>query len=234
VAGGHTKDHNTISHAICIIGNFTTTPPGPETLEATAKLVAYGYQEGWWPLGFTGGHRDALVDGEPPGTACPGDALYALIPSINARAIEIYEESLMPTVEEIHAYLQANPITVKKVTDPVDIQKPGTGAFLRQNLLLDPMPGTAGSGSVKERLIALASDSNSIEETLASMSAWTVTVSTRLNDIVADIAEVLAAVQAIDTDPGDPDPTDPALVAKLDEALAHLVAIREGLGSAGF
>lgn len=85
VAGGHTAGRNTISHAICIIGDFSTKAPHPETLEAVAQLAAYGYLKGWWRLGFTGGHRDA------PGaaTSCPGDALYKLIPSINKRIEEI-------------------------------------------------------------------------------------------------------------------------------------------------
>lgn len=83
IAGGHTKGRNTVSHAICVIGNFTNTPPKDETLEAVIDLAVHGYRQGWWRAGFSGGHRDA------PGanTSCPGDALHRLIPTLNA---EIY------------------------------------------------------------------------------------------------------------------------------------------------
>lgn len=90
VAGGHTAGQNTVSHGICVIGNFTKVPPEPETLEAIAVLVAHGHLAGWWPDRITGGHRDA------PGaaTSCPGDALYRLIPSINRRVKELLEEPM--------------------------------------------------------------------------------------------------------------------------------------------
>jgi hypothetical protein len=80
VAGGHTKGRNTVSHAICIIGNYVNAPPHPDTIETLIRLVVHGHRQGWWPDQITGGHRDA------PGAAtqCPGDALHRLIPSINA------------------------------------------------------------------------------------------------------------------------------------------------------
>lgn len=85
--GTHTAGDNSKSHAICIIGEFSTTPPAPETQRRIAELVAYGHGQGWWPLGFTGGHRDA------PGaaTSCPGAALHRLIPELNAEAKRIYQ-----------------------------------------------------------------------------------------------------------------------------------------------
>lgn len=85
IAGGHTKGQNTVSHAICIIGNFSASAPKGLTLEALAWLVAHGHREGWWPDRITGGHRDA------PGaeTTCPGDALHRLIPTINERVQQI-------------------------------------------------------------------------------------------------------------------------------------------------
>lgn len=80
VAGGHTKGQNTVSHAICIIGNYTSHAPRDTTLHQVTDLVVHGYRSGWWPLGFSGGHRDVGA------TSCPGDALYRLIPEINAEA----------------------------------------------------------------------------------------------------------------------------------------------------
>lgn len=85
IAGGHTRGQNTVSHAICLIGNFEDELPTEEALEATAWLVALGANENWWPSRITGGHRDA------PGanTSCPGDALYAAIPHINERVEQL-------------------------------------------------------------------------------------------------------------------------------------------------
>ena len=78
--GAHTAGQNTTSHGICIAGEYTSRPPSDEDLDALRWLLAHGAEQGWWPTAqLTGGHRDA------PGasTACPGDALYALVPQIN-------------------------------------------------------------------------------------------------------------------------------------------------------
>lgn len=85
VVGGHTKDHNSRSHAICIIGNFSSKLPKPATIDRLVELVIHGWEQRWWSEPkITGGHRDArLNDGSFPGTECPGDALYALIDQIN-------------------------------------------------------------------------------------------------------------------------------------------------------
>lgn len=78
--------HNGTSHAICVMGNFQNDPVSPQLVETLANLVAWGYEQGWWPLGFTGGHRDASGNS----TACPGNHLEAVIPEINARAAAIH------------------------------------------------------------------------------------------------------------------------------------------------
>lgn len=81
VAGGHTKGRNTVSHGICVIGNFQNQAPQPATLALIVELVRFGADRGWWPRGFTGGHRDV---GQ---TSCPGDALYHLLPELNRQII---------------------------------------------------------------------------------------------------------------------------------------------------
>ena len=83
IAGGHTKGHNTHSHAICVMGNFENYGISGALLDTIAGLVAHGHSEGWWPDQLTGGHRDA------PGaqTACPGRYLWAQIPEINRKAL---------------------------------------------------------------------------------------------------------------------------------------------------
>jgi hypothetical protein len=82
IAGGHTRGHNTISHAICVMGNYETDRPTDALLNRIAELVAHGHHQGWWPAQLTGGHRDA----SGASTACPGRHLQTAIPTINARA----------------------------------------------------------------------------------------------------------------------------------------------------
>lgn len=81
-----TGGHNAVSHAICVMGNFQTDPVGSGLIHTLANLVAWGYEQGWWPLGFTGGHRDASGNS----TACPGEHLEAVIPVINQLAAQIH------------------------------------------------------------------------------------------------------------------------------------------------
>lgn len=104
------RRHNSISHAICVMGNFQTQLISDAAIEVLANLVAWGYERGWWKTcGFTGGHRDASGNK----TACPGDHLEAQIARINARALEIHTATPTPTpiqtgedvavfVDEIH------------------------------------------------------------------------------------------------------------------------------------
>lgn len=106
IQGGHTAGHNTVSSAICVLGNFNSDTPSEDMLEKLAWLAAYGYQEGWWCLGFSGGHRDTR--GGASGD-CPGNKLYDLIPKINSRIIEIVNGGLMshnPT--EYNDYMEAH------------------------------------------------------------------------------------------------------------------------------
>ncbi len=123
IAGGHTAGQNTISHAICVIGNYSTRLPHPDTLEAVAQLTAHGHTQGWWPDRITGGHRDA------PGadTSCPGAALHAHIPNINARVREILEASVPLKNYEKEAIdrLEREGIFTKFTTDePGEVDEP--------------------------------------------------------------------------------------------------------------
>lgn len=83
IAGGHTKDHNQISHAISAIGNFDATNPPQAMLNSIAALTAHGHAQGWWPAQITGGHRQA----SGASTACPGRHLMAALPAINRAAL---------------------------------------------------------------------------------------------------------------------------------------------------
>lgn len=81
IAGGHTKGRNTVSHAICVVGNYELMTPQPEDVRAVADLVRHGREQGWWG-DLTGDHSAA------PGaqTSCCGRNLRAAIPEIRALA----------------------------------------------------------------------------------------------------------------------------------------------------
>lgn len=75
--GAHTIGYND-GAGICVPGNVLSVPE--LGVEAIAEALRIGAAEGWWPARFDGGHRDVANKG------CPGNALYARIPEINARA----------------------------------------------------------------------------------------------------------------------------------------------------
>lgn len=81
VAGGHTRGHNTIGHAICVIGNYDVMVPQARDLEAVAWLMRHGRDRGWWGE-LTGAHRDA----SGAATSCCGDHLVARIPDLRRMA----------------------------------------------------------------------------------------------------------------------------------------------------
>jgi hypothetical protein len=85
VSGAHTAGHNTISHAICLLGNFNTTQPTAAALGSLKSLVRHGHESGWWPQVLTGGHRDTRGGNVDD---CPGNILYNLIPAINEELAE--------------------------------------------------------------------------------------------------------------------------------------------------
>jgi hypothetical protein len=82
VQGGHTRGHNRVSHAICVVGNYDVEPVRSAAVQSVAALVAFGHRRGWWPARLTGGHRDA----SGASTSCPGRNLHMLIPDVNVRA----------------------------------------------------------------------------------------------------------------------------------------------------
>lgn len=84
IRGGHTRNHNSISHAICVLGHYDMYNPTDAALTAVADLVRHGASEGWWPNQLTGGHRDA----SGASTSCPGKNLHKKIPGINKAALE--------------------------------------------------------------------------------------------------------------------------------------------------
>jgi peptidoglycan hydrolase-like protein with peptidoglycan-binding domain len=79
--GAHTLGHNTIGAAICFVGDYSVNQPTTAMLEAAALAMVRAHQAGLATRHtLNGGHRDVY------GTECPGNAAYAKIADINARA----------------------------------------------------------------------------------------------------------------------------------------------------
>jgi hypothetical protein len=84
VANGATKGHGTTSYAVCVMGNYDLQEPSESLLTNLGLTAAWGHTQGYWPLGYTGGHRDY------GSTSCPGSKLYKHLTKINNIAKEIY------------------------------------------------------------------------------------------------------------------------------------------------
>lgn len=116
IRGGHTKNRNSISHAICVMGNFNNDKVTGNLINVIGALVAYGHKQGWWPSRLTGGHRDVVS------TECPGDNLYAAIGQINTVAARILDSggSGMPVNSATIAAFQRAVIGLGGDPGPVD------------------------------------------------------------------------------------------------------------------
>jgi len=94
VLGAHFCASNTGTMGICMLGTFMTQTPGEEALSTLNQLISWkAIQSNLDPegssahplnqeLGTIAGHRDGCS------TACPGDALYALLPQIREKSLE--------------------------------------------------------------------------------------------------------------------------------------------------
>lgn len=86
--GAHTRGHNTVGAAICLVGNYDTTAPTAAQIEAAARTMVAAHRQGLAATHqLTGGHRDVFS------TGCPGRHGYAAIPAINRRARELWAAS---------------------------------------------------------------------------------------------------------------------------------------------
>jgi N-acetylmuramoyl-L-alanine amidase/FG-GAP-like repeat len=92
VIGAHTAGYNDVAFAMSAIGTYTTKVPEPALISAYQRLFAWkfaihgvdprnrvNYHGELWPA--VAGHRDAAD------TECPGQALYARLPTIRAGVI---------------------------------------------------------------------------------------------------------------------------------------------------
>lgn len=88
-----TKDRNEEGEAICALGYFhpghsLSERPSPRMLEGLARAVVLSIERGWSAPDTTIlGHRDNPA--HPGASPCPGDYLYAELPTIRRRVAEL-------------------------------------------------------------------------------------------------------------------------------------------------
>lgn len=75
------------SLSICLLGNSSEKPPTPLALESIASRLAYAQK-----IGRLAPRWQIRGDRDFNSTNCPGDALYAALPSIRQRAAELLIE----------------------------------------------------------------------------------------------------------------------------------------------
>ena len=101
VRGAHTLGFNASSTGICVIGNYDSAQPTQATLSSLSavtgwKLAMYGRDPmGWTQVKSEGSDKFPagrvvtlpVIDGhrDTNDTACPGDRLYAQLPTIRRR-----------------------------------------------------------------------------------------------------------------------------------------------------
>lgn len=98
VLGAHFCASNSGTMGICLLGTFMTQVPNEAAINTLNKLISWkAIQSNLDPegssahplnqeLGTIAGHRDGCS------TACPGDALYAMLPQIREKSLEIIQD----------------------------------------------------------------------------------------------------------------------------------------------
>lgn len=88
-----TLDRNEEGEAVCLIGYFhpghkLSRQPHPDEIEGVARGIVWGIEHGWIARDARIlGHRDNPA--HPGATGCPGDYLYAQLPTIRRRVQEL-------------------------------------------------------------------------------------------------------------------------------------------------
>ena len=131
VIGAHTGGHNVNSFGTALLGTYTDVTPSPRMQSAlegllawklslhhrdptgTAELTSAGGGTSRYPKGTTNtfdvisGHRDA------GNTACPGDAAYALLPTLRTHVRTLMGAGLVNPTQSATSVVQAGaPVTV--------------------------------------------------------------------------------------------------------------------------
>lgn len=124
-SGAHTAGHNTVGHAVCVLGNFDTDRPPAHVVEDLARIAARHGRDGHGPGRFTGGHRDYSP------TACPGRHLHPLIAQINRRATTA---TPAPDPTEEYAVTGITPAQLRTILREEVERAPTSDPHVRQRL----------------------------------------------------------------------------------------------------
>ena len=110
--GAHTKGHNTVGAAFCLVGNYDRVDPTDAQRHAIAEVMVDHHRRGWATRHtLNGGHRDVYP------TSCPGARGYAAIADINRRARLMYATATPSPVKDA-------PAKVVKVVKKAVTRKP--------------------------------------------------------------------------------------------------------------
>lgn len=88
-----THDRNEQGEAVCLLGYFhpghkLSRQPHPDEVEGVARGIVYAINKGWAaPKPTILGHKDNPA--HPNATGCPGDYLYAQLPTIRTRVAQL-------------------------------------------------------------------------------------------------------------------------------------------------
>lgn len=132
-AGAHTQGHNTTSHAIVLVGDWTSGRVPQLMVDACARIIADGRQRGALaPDCVLRGHRQA------PGasTQCPGQAGMVAMPRIRTALAHTPEEDwfTMATEDDLRRIIreEVGPAAWShQVTDPRDGQVKNISTIVR-------------------------------------------------------------------------------------------------------
>lgn len=111
-----TLDRNEQGEAVCVMGYFhpghkLSRQPFPEEVEGVALGIKWGIDMGW--ISRTAsilGHRDNPA--HPGATGCPGDYLYAKLPTIRGRVAELLNPAPPTPGDPVYFTLATQPATL--------------------------------------------------------------------------------------------------------------------------
>jgi len=183
IMGGHTKGHNTHSHAICITGNFELYQPPDPLLWTIAALVAHGHDQRWWrERKLTGGHRDA----SGAETLCPGKYLYLAIPRINR-----YANSEDTTVQQEHVERIERAVAELGYTVTVGDNDLEREALAVENMVEGINNLMAQVADLKARDAQRQGEMDALTARVGAMQGWVQNVGGVLGDVLRDLDIVL-------------------------------------------
>ena len=131
VIGAQAQGYNSVSTGIACIGTFTALPPAEPGFDALARLIGWKLSlhgvptEGTVVVSSRGGPTNRYPSGTPvtleriPGhrdgdsTSCPGDALYAQLPALRARATDYAGPQAGITVHASSTRIRTRPVQLK-------------------------------------------------------------------------------------------------------------------------